>query len=240
MITVIIPVLNEERTVGNVVRFCFSHPLVTEVIVVDDSSEDNTVTIARSAGARIIHSAKRGKGISMKEGVDGAANDVLVFLDGDIDPYPFSTISQLADPIVSGEYDFMKATFARNAGRVTELLAKPLLSLLYPDLAGFSQPLSGMIAGRKALFQQINFLPDYGVDIGILIDMSALGARIGEANIGYIENKSKAWGSLAKMSTEVAGAILHKAMQYKIDLKYPSEQINPTSLVKNLHSDGRI
>jgi glycosyltransferase involved in cell wall biosynthesis len=238
MITVIIPVLNEERTVGNVVRFCFSHPLVTEVVVVDDNSEDNTVKIAQSAGATVITSAKRGKGISMREGVEYSGNDILVFLDGDIDPYPFSTISSLAGPIVRGEFDFMKATFSRNAGRVTELLAKPLLSLLYPDLARFHQPLSGMIAGRKALFQQIDFFPDYGVDIGILIDMSLLGARIGEANIGYIENKSKAWTGLAKMSTEVASAILHKAMHYKSDLKYPLEEMNTQTLIKNLNGNG--
>lgn len=232
MITVIIPALNEEKTVGQVVRFCFSHPLVTEVIVVDDNSEDSTVKIAKQAGATIIISEKRGKGISMKEGIAAASNEILVFLDGDIDPYPFSTISKLAEPILQGNSDFTKASFSRNAGRVTELVAKPLLSLLYPELASFSQPLSGMIAGRKAMFEQVHFFQDYGVDIGILIDMFLLGARIEEVNIGYIQNKSKPWSSLARMSTEVAGAILSKALQYRPDIIKPVVKESPALIKK--------
>jgi glycosyltransferase involved in cell wall biosynthesis len=219
MITVIIPVLNEEKTIGNVVRFCNKHPLVTEVLVIDDKSEDNTINEAKQAGAKVITSAKMGKGTSMREGIQYSTNDILVFLDGDIDPYPADTISLLANPIVSDEADFMKATFSRNAGRVTELVAKPLLSLLYPELVCFSQPLSGMIAGRRSMLQQIDFFSDYGVDIGILIDMYLMGSRMEEVNIGYIQNKSKPWHSLAKMSTEVAGAILHKALHAKMDTK---------------------
>ena len=219
MITVIIPVLNEEKTIGNVVRFCNKHPLVTEVLVIDDKSQDNTAREAKQAGAKVITSAKMGKGTSMREGILYSSNDILVFLDGDIDPYPANTISLLADPIVSDQADFMKATFSRNAGRVTELVAKPLLSLLYPELVSFSQPLSGMIAGRKSMLQQIDFFSDYGVDIGILIDMYLMGTRMEEVNIGYIQNKSKPWHSLAKMSTEVAGAILHKPLHAKMDTK---------------------
>jgi glucosyl-3-phosphoglycerate synthase len=223
MITVIIPALNEEKTIGNVVRFCSSHVLVTEVIVVDDRSADRTAEEARQAGALVITSAKLGKGISMKEGIQYARNEIIVFLDGDIDPYPLETISRLADPVISDEADFVKATFSRNAGRVTELLAKPLLTLLYPELAAFSQPLSGMIAGRKKLFGQIDFLHDYGVDIGILVDMFLMGARIREADIGFIQNKSKPWHSLAKMSTEVAGAILQKSLAHRIDTRSSSD-----------------
>jgi glucosyl-3-phosphoglycerate synthase len=221
MVTVIIPALNEERTIGSVVHSCWKHPQVTEVLVIDDTSTDCTVVEAYKAGADVIASTKRGKGISMKEGVEIARNEVLVFLDADIDPYPAGTLHALTNPVLSGEADFVKATFSRNAGRVTELLAKPLLTLLYPDLAGYSQPLSGMIAGRKMFFGQVNFLDDYGVDIGILIDMFSMGARIREVNIGYIENKSKPWHCLAKMSTEVASAILFKALRHRPDISLP-------------------
>ena len=231
MVTVIIPALNEEKTIGNVVRSCWDHPQVTEVLVIDDASADNTVIEACKAGAEVIASAKRGKGISMREGVEMASNEVLVFLDGDIDPYPAGTLQALTDPVLSGEADFVKATFSRNAGRVTELLAKPLLTLLYPDLAGYSQPLSGMIAGRKTFFGQVNFLDDYGVDIGILIDMFSMGARIREVNIGYIENKSKPWHCLAKMSTEVASAILFKALRHRPDIILP-EGIHNQPLIR--------
>jgi len=211
MISVIIPALNEEKTIESVVKFCFAAEKVTEVIVIDDTSEDNTVNIAREAGARVHISKARGKGISMKEGVQMATNEILVFLDADIDPYPERTIENLTAALLDNEVDFVKGSFARNAGRVTELVAKPLLNILFPGLASFSQPLSGMIAGKKRYFNKIEFFNDYGVDIGILIDMYLMKARVKEVNIGYIENKSKPWEALGKMSKEVSRAIINKA-----------------------------
>lgn len=216
MVTVIIPALNEEKTIGSVIEFCFKHPLVDEVIVIDDQSADKTTEIAANAGARVIISQKRGKGISMQEGIYAAKNDVLVFLDADIDPYPSNTIHRLISPLIKGDADFVKACFSRNAGRVTELLAKPLLSLLFPDLVKYKQPLGGMIASRKSLLEKVEFVHDYGVDIAILIDVYQLGATIKEVNIGYIENKSKPWQALGRMSTEVAGAILFKALSFGV------------------------
>ena len=213
MLTVIIPVLNEQNTIGSVVRFCLQDPLVNEVIVVDDKSEDNTIQLAKEAGAKVIISEVRGKGISMKDGIAQATGDILVFLDGDIDPYPAETIKKLIQPLIDNEADFVKGTFARNAGRVTELVAKPLLNIFFPGLAHFSQPLSGMIAGRKSYFMKIDFFNDYGVDIGILIDMYLMKAKVKEVNIGYIENKSKPWEALGKMSKEVSRAIISKAQR---------------------------
>ena len=94
MLTVIIPALNEEKTIGQVINFCQSEPDVSEIIVVDDRSEDKTVSIAKEAGAKVIISASRGKGISMKEGIDAATNEIVVFLDADIDPYPEDSIQE--------------------------------------------------------------------------------------------------------------------------------------------------
>jgi phosphoserine phosphatase SerB len=214
MITVIIPAWNEEKTISVVINYCWAQPLVSEVIVVDDNSSDDTALLARAANANVLFSKKRGKGISMQEGVVAASNSIVVFLDADIDPYPKNTIQELVQPLISDSYDFVKGTFTRNAGRVTEIMAKPLLAILYPDLLKYSQPLSGMIAGRKTFFEKIEFYNDYGVDIGILIDMYLMQARICEVNIGYIENKSKPWNALGKMSMEVASAIISKSMQY--------------------------
>ncbi|MBL7765910.1 MAG: HAD-IB family phosphatase [Chitinophagaceae bacterium] len=211
MITVIIPTLNEEENIASVVCFAKAQPHVSEVIVVDDKSLDNTVSIAKHHGARVITSTKLGKGASMKDGVFCANNDIIVFLDGDIDPYPHYTIKLLTDPILQEDIDFVKSSFNRNAGRVTELVAKPLLSIFFPDLLRFIQPLSGMIAGKKTLFQQLDFRDDYGVDIGILIDMYLMNARMREVEIGYIENKSKPWQALGRMSKEVAQTIILKA-----------------------------
>ena len=211
MLTVIIPALNEERTIKQVINFCLSDAAVSEIIVVDDKSEDKTASIAGESGAKVIISASRGKGISMKEGINAATNEIVVFLDADIDPYPENSIQNLTSPILDNDADFVKGAFARNAGRVTELVAKPLLTILFPGLSHFSQPLSGMIAGKKTFFQKIDFFNDYGVDIGILIDMYLMKARVKEVNIGYIENKSKPWEALGKMSREVSRAIITKA-----------------------------
>jgi len=217
MFSVIIPALNEEKTIGQVVKFCLADPLVSEVIVVDDKSEDQTASQATKAGAKVVISAARGKGISMKEGIEASTNDLIIFLDADIDPYPDKAIENLAAPLVGNEADFVKGAFARNAGRVTELVAKPLLAILFPGLSHFSQPLSGMIAGKKSFFNKIEFFNDYGVDIGILIDMYLMKARVKEVNIGYIENKSKPWEALGKMSGEVSRAILSKAQRQHND-----------------------
>jgi phosphoserine phosphatase SerB len=211
MISVIIPALNEGNTISNVVKVCLAEPLVSEVIVVDDKSDDDTVNKAFESGAKVIISDIRGKGFSMKDGIRKAYNDLIVFLDGDIDPYPENTIRKLVNPILDNKADFVKGAFARNAGRVTELVAKPLLNILFPGLNHFSQPLSGMIAGKKSLFNKIDFFNDYGVDIGILIDMYLMKARVAEVNIGYIENKSKPWEALGEMSKEVSRAIIRKA-----------------------------
>ena len=211
MITVIIPALNEEKTVAHVVRLAFNSPHVTEVIVVDDKSLDNTVEEAKKAGATVITSTKLGKGASMKDGVLCAGNEVLVFLDADITTYPEDVITLLASPLLNDNMDFCKSYFSRQAGRVTELVAKPLLSILYPAFPAFIQPLSGMIAGRKSLLRKLDFEEGYGVDIGILIDMYQSGARIEEVCIGHIENKMQSLEQLGKMSREVAAVILRKS-----------------------------
>lgn len=211
MITIIIPALNEEKTIASVINHCRSNSIVSEIIVVDDKSFDNTVKHAQAAGAKVITSTCIGKGASMKDGLLCAKNDIVVFLDGDIDPYPEKMIEQMTAPIIQDEFDFIKATFARNSGRVTELVAKPLLSMFFPTLSHYSQPLSGMIAGKRSFFQNIEFFNDYGVDIGILIDMHKQKARIAEINIGYIENDSKPLHELGRMSKEVASAIIKKA-----------------------------
>lgn len=215
MITVIISALNEGDTVAKVVQFAKKNANVTEVIVVDDKSLDETVAKAKCAGATVITSTKLGKGASMKDGLLCATNEIVIFLDADIDPYPKHTIKALTTPIITGTQDFVKATFSRNAGRVTELVAKPLLNLFFPELPDYSQPLSGMVAGKKSMLQKIDFLDDYGVDVSILLDMHIMKARIKEVNIGYIENKSRPWQALGRMSREVSKAIIAKALQQK-------------------------
>jgi phosphoserine phosphatase SerB len=232
MITVIIPTLNEEEHIESVINFAKGQPNVSEVIVVDDKSLDQTVNIARENGAKVITSTKLGKGASMKDGILCSNNEIIAFLDGDIDPYPHYTVKLLTDPIINGEAEFVKSSFSRNAGRVTELVAKPLLSIFFPELLRFNQPLSGMIAGKKSLFQKVDFRDDYGVDIGILIDMYLMNVRMKEVEIGYLENKSKPWQALGKMSKEVAHAIIMKASTTK-NPRYNFEELGVLSEIRS-------
>lgn len=210
-VSVIIPTLNEERTIANVVRTAMGCPSVDEVLVMDDKSVDGTVREAQNAGAKVIISTKIGKGASMLDGLLHAQNEILVYLDGDVEEYVPNIVSLMTEPIIAGGADFVKASFEREAGRVTELVAKPLLSLLFPEALKYSQPLSGMVAGKKEFLKQVNFENDYGVDIGILLDMIAAGARIKEVSIGSLTHKSKPWHQLGRMSREVSRAILKRA-----------------------------
>ena len=213
MITAIIPALNEQETISKVINLVKQSSLVSEIIVVDDKSIDNTVSISREAGAKVITSTKLGKGSSMKDGTLVARTEFILFLDADITTYPTNIVELMCKPLLDNEADFTKSFFTRQAGRVTELVAKPLLSILYPNFPNFTQPLSGMIAGKTDLFKQMEFEEGYGVDIGILIDMYNLNVRITEVNIGAIENRMQPLEQLGKMSKEVARTILKKSKQ---------------------------
>ncbi len=213
MISVIIPALNEANTINEVIDLLNQSDLVDEIIVVDDKSLDKTVEISLKAGAKVITGTKLGKGASMKDGLLIAKNEVILFIDADITNYPQNLVELMIFPILNEEFDFVKSYFTRQAGRVTELVAKPLLSILYPEFPQFIQPLSGMIAGKKSFFNQIKFEDGYGVDIGILIDMHKLNAKITEVDIGNIENRMQSLEQLGKMSKEVANTILDKSIK---------------------------
>jgi phosphoserine phosphatase SerB len=217
MISVIIPALNEEKTIRQVINLVSSSPVVNEILMIDDKSFDNTIKQSRLPKVRIYTSPIIGKGNSMRDGMLLAKNEVIVYLDADIITYPPNIVELLSGPILDDEADFVKSCFRRQAGRVTELVAKPLLSLLFPELSRFSQPLSGMIGARKSWLKKIDFENDYGVDIGILLDMHAMGARIKEVNIGYIENRMQSWEQLGKMSREVSRSILKRVKSIEVN-----------------------
>ena len=209
--SVIIPALNEEHQIGHVVRHALADPATAEVIVVDDSSIDATVARAIQAGARVVTSSLLGKGASMADGAREAQQDCLVYLDGDLKGLRSGLISDLARPVVSGEADFVKGRFGRGGGRVTELTAKPMLKVFFPELADFSQPLGGIIAARKSLLAQLTLEDGYGVDIGLLIDAWRANARIAEVDIGHLEHDSQALHDLTSMANEVSRVIFSRA-----------------------------
>jgi glycosyltransferase involved in cell wall biosynthesis len=214
-VSVIIPAHNEEKNIDYVIKLAQNTKDVNEIIVVNNASTDNTHEVAKKLGAVVLDCANKGKGYAMEEGLKLAKNEVVVYLDADITNYEEDVIEKLVKPILNGEADFTKATFNRvKGGIVTEIVTKPLLRALFPDISKFQEPLSGMIAGKKSMLSKLTFEKDYGVDIGILIDMHQLGVRIVEINIGNLENgshKDKTNESMAKMSTEIINVILKKA-----------------------------
>lgn len=214
MISIILPALNEGTKIRKVIRRIKNTSYPHEIIVVDDNSTDNTVGEALAEGVRVLTSSKRGKGVSMREGMLAAKFEIIVYLDADILTYPKNVVDRLAEPIIRNEADFVKSFFDRQAGRVTQLVAKPLLGIFFPELETFRQPLSGMIAVRKALLGKVDFENDYGVDIALLIDIFHKGQRIREVNIGYIKNDMQSLEDLGKMSKQVSRTILQKAARF--------------------------
>lgn len=210
-VTVVIPALNEARRIAQVVAYARADPATLEVLVVDDSSTDDTAALAREAGARVITSTMLGKGPSMCDGVRAASHELIVYLDGDLAGLRPGIVSDLARPLRSGQADFVKARFGRGGGRVTELTAKPMLKVFFPEVAHFAQPLGGLIAARRSLLLSLPFEDGYGVDIGLLLDAQRAGARLAEVDIGSLEHDSQPLHDLTVMANEVSRVIYSRA-----------------------------
>ena len=208
MVSVIIPALNEEERIAEVIRHAQASVLVSEVIVVDDGSVDATFEVAQAAGAKVITSTMRGKGASLEDGVREAGGEVLLFLDGDLGALCDGLEERLCAPLLKGDADFVKARFHRAAGRVTTLTAKPLLQTFFPELAGLNQPLGGVYAVKRAVLDRLSFETDYGGDIGLLIDAHMQGAKVVEADIGYLDHDSHPLEELGDMARQVVRTVL--------------------------------
>lgn len=208
-----IPALNEAQRIAHVVAYALADPATAEVIVIDDSSIDDTARLARQAGARVVASTMLGKGASMHDGVGLAACDILAYLDGDLAGLRSGIITDLCLPILSNRADCVKARFGRSGGRVTALTAKPMLKIFFPELAHFRQPLGGIMAARKSLLQALSFEDGHGVDMGLLLDAHLARARIAEVDIGSLEHESQPLQDLAFMANEVSRVIFSRARQ---------------------------
>lgn len=211
MISVIIPALNESRTIADVVEFARRDPRVGEVIVVDDGSVDDTAELARAAGAIVVTSTMLGKGASMGDGLWHARYETVVYLDGDMSGLHADLIERMTAPLLAGDADFVKARFSRSGGRVTTLTARPLLRVFFPELSHIEQPLGGIIAARRSLLRNLQFETDYGVDVGLLLDAAAAGARIVEVDVGHISHDSQPLEVLGDMAMQVVRTIFDRA-----------------------------
>ncbi len=213
-VSIIIPAFNEDKTVSNVIKAVKSLNYIDEIIVVDDGSQDNTAQVAEKAGAKVIqHLKNRGKGSAIKTGFNNSTGDIIVFLDADIKNLTSKQVDNIIKPIINGEADLTKTKFKREAGRVTELTAKPLLKFFFPEIK-FDQPLSGQFAVKRSFLNRIKLEDDYGVDVGIVLDADARGMKIKEVDIGKIDHMLSSLNDLNLVATEVVRTIVDRATEY--------------------------
>ncbi len=213
-ISVLAPALNVADTIAPLVSMLRSSDLVTEVVVVDDGSIDGTPRVAKQAGALVVMSTLLGKGASLVDGLRNVSGEIVLFVDGDLTNLDPDLVERMTRPILEGRADMVKAKFTRDPGRVTLLTARPLLSSFFPELARFHQPLSGIVAARRALLHNLRFENDYGVDVGMLIDASMKHAHIVEVDVGHISDKDQSLAELGEMATQIARVILDRAWRY--------------------------
>ncbi|MBJ8340925.1 glucosyl-3-phosphoglycerate synthase [Antrihabitans sp. YC3-6] len=231
-VSVVLPALNEEQTVASVIDTI--HPLlgglVDELIVLDSGSTDETADRARAAGAQVISREQAvpelapvpGKGEVLWRSLAAATGDIIAFIDSDlINPDP-AFVPKLLGPLLTVEgIHLVKGYYRRplqhggsvesnGGGRVTELVARPLLAAMRPDLSSVLQPLGGEYAGTRELMASVPFAPGYGVEIGLLLDTyDKLGLHaIGQVNLGVRKHRNRPLADLGVMSRQIVGTML--------------------------------
>jgi glucosyl-3-phosphoglycerate synthase len=199
--------------------------LIDELLIVDAASRDGTAAVAAAHGAVVVQESAllaqygpaRGKGDAMWRALSATHNELIVFLDADTEDFsPRLLLGLLAPLLREPAVQFVKGTYRRpfrddsgtasdGGGRVTELLARPLINLHLPELAGFSQPLAGEVAGRRTLLESLPFPVGYGVEIAMLIDAHrAVGLDgLAQAQLGTRQNRHQALGELSGMAYQV-------------------------------------
>ena len=231
-VSVVLPAREVAATIGSIVGSIDrlrELGLVDELIVVDAASADGTARVAAGAGARVLQESEvladygpcLGKGDAMWRAVAEAAGDIVVFCDADTTDFSSAFVTGLLLPILREPgVGLVKGSFERplraggevipnEGGRVTELVARPLVNLHFPELAGLEQPLAGEIAIERELFEELAVPVGYGVEIAMLIDaMRSRGIdAIGQTRLGQRQNRHQPLRSLGRMAYEVMVAL---------------------------------
>jgi glucosyl-3-phosphoglycerate synthase len=227
-IVVIFPTKNEEDTIEHVIKTARKSQCRPEVIVVDAYSSDRTVKIARDNGARVIEQDSRifpAKGIAMKNGINEAVRsnaNIVLFLDADIKNLTPAWVDKLVDGCIN--CDMVRGYYQRH-GRdapVTKLIARPMISVFFPEISHFEQPLSGEVCARTEVWKRLltkNPPDGWGIDVWFLIEAAMAGYQIKEIFLGAKEHTSfedyrEDVGKLAKMAEQVEFTILKEAIKY--------------------------
>ncbi|MFE2442976.1 glucosyl-3-phosphoglycerate synthase [Stenotrophomonas sp. NPDC087984] len=226
-LSVVLPALNEEATVGEIAATIRrelmgeSAPLVDELVVVDSGSTDRTAEVAAAAGATVVPRdsllprlpALPGKGEVLWRSLLATSGDIICFIDADLREFDPRFVSGIVGPLltdptlhlVKGMYDRPLGDVAGQGGRVTELVARPLLNLHWPQLAGFVQPLGGEYAARRTLLERLPFPVGYGVELGLLVDaLHTVGLdALGQVDIGVRKHRHQDGLALGRMAAAI-------------------------------------
>ncbi len=224
-VSVVVPARNEQGRIGQVLAAVRSAlPASAELIVVDDGSTDGTAGEASQIrGVTLVPAANRfGKGNALYTGVSAATGNVVVTCDADLGSLDARQLVGMAailverpgTSLVKARYRSRDSLSGYGGGRVTELVAKPLLEWFYPELATLGSPLAGEMAFRRDDALRLGFDPGYGVDVGLAIDMAAAHGRdsIAEVDMGAKQHPHQSLARLSLQAREVAAAILRRAL----------------------------
>ncbi len=236
-VSLVLPTLNEEETIGPIVRRAIREmmgrvPLVDEILVIDSASTDRTREIAEAEGARVVehpdvlprYGSFKGKGEALWKSLYETSGDIIVWADTDVrNWHPRMVYGTLGPLLAEPRLQYVKGYYQRpiveggvlkegGGGRVTELVARPLINLFYPELSGFIQPLAGEYAGRRSLLETIPFFTGYAVEIGHLIDIAE---RTGIEGLGQVDlerrvHRNQELEGLSRMSFVILQAVMKR------------------------------
>lgn len=234
VVSVCLPARDEAATIGTIVAALHASlvqgpGLVDEVLVVDDHSSDRTARVAEDAGARVVgvddvlpeHGPGEGKGEALWKSVAAARGDLIAWCDADITDWGPRFVVGLLGPLlarpevafVKGFYDRPVGDSPHGGGRVTELVARPVIAALFPHLASIVQPLAGEYAGRRVLLERLPFAQGYGVDLGLLIDIAASEGTgvIAQVDLGTRRHRNRPLDELGPQALAVLQTALRRA-----------------------------
>jgi glucosyl-3-phosphoglycerate synthase len=230
-VSLVLPARNEAQTVRGVVDsgMALAGQLVDEIVVLDGGSTDGTAELAVAAGATVHQDSEilphvgpaLGKGDALWRSLAVTSGDIVAFVDTDIrNPDPRFVWGIIAPLLLDDAIGFVKGFYDRplddqggGGGRVTELVARPLLSLLFPDLAGFVQPLAGEYAARREVAESLPFVRGYGVDIGLLIDVAERFGRdtMAQVDLDIRVDRNRPLDELSPQAMAIIQTVLRRA-----------------------------
>ena len=229
LVSVCLPARDEAATVGRIVRVVralVEAGVVDELVVVDDGSTDETAAISRNEGARVVTAdgsrpgSPIGKGGAMQTGLAATSGDIVVYCDADVRNFTPEFVTRLIAPFRDPTVQFVKAYYERplhdqpaGGGRVTELVARPLISLLFPHLSRIRQPLAGECAGRRDALEAVVFEAGYAVDLALIIDVAErFGVdAIAQADLGVRVHRNRSLEQLSGHSRAILAMALERA-----------------------------